>query len=64
MAKYKVIAARTMFMVMEVEANSEDEAINRAWEIDPTKWSESHLSNECEHHAAITPDDNEWQYWE
>jgi hypothetical protein len=61
--KYKVIVNRTLSMVREIEANTEAEAIEKAWETDPIKWEISHLSDECEQYDVIDSDSNEWHYW-
>ena len=61
--KYKVIAVRTQFMWVEVDADSKDEAIDKAWQTDPVEWANKYLSDECEQWQALTQDDDEWQYW-
>ena len=53
MTKYKVIVARTQFLVREIEAESKDEAIEKAWEIDPFEWDYKYLSDECEQHDVV-----------
>ena len=61
--KYKVIVNRTLSMVKEVEANSKDDAIAKAWETDPITWETSQLSDECEQYDAIDNNSNQWFYW-
>lgn len=63
MSKYKVIAVRTQFMWVEVDADSKDEAIELAWQTDPTQWENKYLSDECEQWQALTETDDEWKYW-
>lgn len=63
MPKYKVIVARTMFMIKEVEANSEDEAEELAWETNPTEWENSFLSSELEQYQVLDDTDSEYTYW-
>jgi hypothetical protein len=40
-------------LVREVEAESQDEAIEKAWEIDPFEWDYKYLSDECEQHDVV-----------
>jgi len=61
--KYKVVVNRTLSMVREVEAQSKEEAIDKAWEIDPIKWEKSFLSDECEQYDVIAEGANEWFYF-
>jgi hypothetical protein len=61
--KYKVIVNRTLSMVKEVEADSEEQAIDKAWETDPITWEESILSDQCEQYDAIRSDSNQWHYY-
>jgi hypothetical protein len=50
-------------MVKEVEADSEEQAIDKAWETDPITWEESILSDQCEQYDAIRSDSNQWHYY-
>ena len=43
MPKYKVYASQEVIYYKEVEAESEDEAEELAWEDDDSKWEECHL---------------------
>jgi hypothetical protein len=61
--KYKVIVNRTLSMVTEVEADSQEQAIDKAWETDPITWEKSILSDQCEQYDAIDSDSNQWHYW-
>lgn len=63
MTKFKVIVARTQFLVREVEADSKDEAIEKAWELDPFEWPYQYLSDDCEQHDAVESG-SEYDYWE
>jgi hypothetical protein len=51
--QYRVIVARTQFFTKVVEADSQDEAIDLAWETDPLTWEDNFLSDECEQHDAV-----------
>ena len=61
--KFKVIVVRTQFLVREVEADSKDEAIEKAWELDPFEWPYQYLSDECEQHEVVQSG-SEYDYWE
>ena len=63
MNKYKVIVNRTISYVSEVEAGSKEDAINKAWEIDPFQWPKTHLSDDCEQWECLTETDSEYQYF-
>ena len=64
MAKYKVIAARTMFMVKEVEADSVKEAELLAYSVDPIEWDQHQLSGVCEHFETVKDDNPLFKIWE
>ena len=51
--QYRVIVARTHFFTKVVEADSQDEAIDLAWEADPLTWEDNFLSDDCEQHDAV-----------
>ena len=63
MTKFKVIVVRTQFLVRQVEADSKDEAIEKAWELDPFEWPYQYLSDDCEQHDVVESG-SEYDYWE